>query len=532
MRRLIAFLVDLILVAVATGLAVTLRENFDVAAAKAWVLLPHFSFTMIAATIVIPLFGLHRSVWRFSSLTDYLYLVGATVVIVVGAVLASFALNRLDGVARSVPFLQAILILPLLVGARVFMRLRHAQRQDPAVQFLSVPDATTLRPPSVLLVGITRLTELYLQSAHELTPGKVHVAGLLGRTEKQTGRLMHRYPVLGTPEQVSEIIKTLEIHGVLIDRIIVTTRWENLGAETRTALRDVEATSNVQVVLLAQTLGFDNVRPVAEPELKSPNATRTCQTDPTATDSDGQERQLPEAVLTVSPDERDRLRKNGYWAAKRGFDVVSAFILIVLMLPVMAVVALLALIDVGRPILFWQQRPGLVGRPFRLYKLRTMKAAHDESGALIPDDKRVSRIGRFLRATRLDELPQLFHILNGQMSFVGPRPLLPVDQPAEFAARLLVRPGLTGWAQVRGGRLLSAADKAALDVWYVRNASLRLDLEILLRTFGMVLFGEKPSIEAIGKAWQLGSGNASSDEGSHKEALTLSRGEHQTRRVA
>jgi lipopolysaccharide/colanic/teichoic acid biosynthesis glycosyltransferase len=176
--------------------------------------------------------------------------------------------------------------------------------------------------------------------------------------------------------------------------------------------------------------------------------------------------------------------------------------LILLLAPLMAVVTLLVLIDVGRPLLFWQQRPGLGGRPFRMYKLRTMGAAHDEGGRLIPDEDRVSGIGHFLRRSRLDELPQLFHILVGQMSFVGPRPLLPVDQPVGYAARLLVRPGLTGWAQVKGGRQISALDKAALDVWYVRHASLRLDLEILVRTALTLLLGERPHEMAIRQAWE------------------------------
>ena len=96
-----------------------------------------------------------------------------------------------------------------------------------------------------------------------------------------------------------------------------------------------------------------------------------------------------------------------------------------------------------------------------------------------------------MRRTRLDELPQLINILLGQMSFIGPRPLLPVDQPADYAARLVVRPGLTGWAQVKGGRDISPADKAALDIWYVHNASLALDARILLNTVAMVLFGER-----------------------------------------
>jgi hypothetical protein len=144
---------------------------------------------------------------------------------------------------------------------------------------------------------------------------------------------------------------------------------------------------------------------------------------------------------------------------------------------------------------------GARGRPFKLYKFRTMAAAHDSAGNCVPDEERLSAIGRILRRTRLDEVPQLYNILVGEMSFVGPRPLLPVDQPAAFAARLLVRPGLTGWAQVKGGRVISAADKAALDVWYARNASLALDLRILAETVPMVLFGERVCQQSIDRAW-------------------------------
>jgi lipopolysaccharide/colanic/teichoic acid biosynthesis glycosyltransferase len=176
----------------------------------------------------------------------------------------------------------------------------------------------------------------------------------------------------------------------------------------------------------------------------------------------------------------------------------------ILLAPLFVLATLLALIDVGRPLLFWQQRPGLGGRPFRIYKFRTMGGAHDEDGRRLSDEERVSIIGRTLRRTRLDELPQLFQILLGQMSFVGPRPLLPVDQPLGSEARLLVRPGLTGWAQVKGGRQISALDKAALDVWYVRNASLKLDLEILVRTALTLVFGERPHESAIRQAWDDG----------------------------
>lgn len=130
-----------------------------------------------------------------------------------------------------------------------------------------------------------------------------------------------------------------------------------------------------------------------------------------------------------------------------------------------------------------------------------MKGMLGDAERIANDLKRSSRLGRLMRATRLDELPQLWNILVGDMSFIGPRPLLPADQSSDFAARLLVRPGLTGWAQVKGGRSISAADKAALDVWYLQNASFALDLEIIRLTVRMVTAGEDIDHSAIKMAW-------------------------------
>jgi lipopolysaccharide/colanic/teichoic acid biosynthesis glycosyltransferase len=158
-------------------------------------------------------------------------------------------------------------------------------------------------------------------------------------------------------------------------------------------------------------------------------------------------------------------------------------------------------VRLGFPIVFWQHRPGLAGRSFRLYKFRTMGASHGPDGRRLPDAERLSNFCNFLRRTRLDELPQLFNILRGEMSFVGPRPLLHQDQPAECLDRLLIRPGLTGWAQVVGGRNISPEDKAALDLWYVCNASLLLDLKIAARTVEIVLFGERVLTPLIARAW-------------------------------
>jgi lipopolysaccharide/colanic/teichoic acid biosynthesis glycosyltransferase len=498
MRKFVSFIIDFFLVAIATAVAFALRENFDFSWAKMSAFATYFGFTLATAAVVIPLLGLNRSVWRYSSMTDYLYLLAASVLITFGAVAASFVATRMDGVARSIPILQPVLILVFLAGARVFMRLRHAGRQKSVKQLSQ--EVQDLHRPSVVILGMTRLTELYLQSAHELNPGQVQVAGLIGRDERHTGRLMHRYPVLGVPDQIPEILKRLEVHGVFVDRILVTARRDSLSEDVLALLTDLEATSSVRVEWLAEALGFEEARShdVADPVNDGKReAAPNPRSEPSLNSDEA-------AVLTIDVSERDRLQQNRYWAFKRGLDILGSSLLITALLPVIIIVAVLVLIDVGRPILFWQQRPGLGGRPFRLYKLRTMGPALNEEGRKIPDEQRFTAIGRFLRRTRLDELPQLFHILKGEMSFVGPRPLLPIDQPVGYAARLLVRPGLTGWAQVRGGRHLTAVDKAALDVWYVRNASLKLDIEIVLRTVVMVLFGERVSAEALRRAWTEG----------------------------
>jgi lipopolysaccharide/colanic/teichoic acid biosynthesis glycosyltransferase len=201
-------------------------------------------------------------------------------------------------------------------------------------------------------------------------------------------------------------------------------------------------------------------------------------------------------------DQRGVLLRRSYWRAKRMLDIAAAACAILLLAPLMLLVAVLVIIEIGPPALFWQQRPGLGGRPFRLHKFRTMRAAYDADGRRIADADRLSTVGRFLRRFRLDELPQLFNILIGEMSFIGPRPLLQADQHPGLDARLAVRPGMTGWAQIKGGRELTASDKAALDVWYIKNACLRVDLQILLGTLRVVLLGERAADrEAIRVAW-------------------------------
>lgn len=170
---------------------------------------------------------------------------------------------------------------------------------------------------------------------------------------------------------------------------------------------------------------------------------------------------------------------------KRLFDLGVAVLLLVITAPIAAVIASAIVIRLGRPVLFRQVRPGLHGEPFVLLKFRTMTAAVDESGDLLPDALRMTRLGTRLRATSLDELPELWNVLKGDMSLVGPRPLLvdylPLYSPRQ-ARRHEVRPGLTGWAQINGRNAISWPEKLEMDVWYVENRSMALDLWILVRT--------------------------------------------------
>jgi lipopolysaccharide/colanic/teichoic acid biosynthesis glycosyltransferase len=179
-------------------------------------------------------------------------------------------------------------------------------------------------------------------------------------------------------------------------------------------------------------------------------------------------------------------------ALKRGIDVIGASIAVVILSPVFATIAALVWLRMGTPVVYRQQRPGRHGKPFMLLKFRTMTNARDARGGLLPDAERLTALGRILRRTSLDELPELLNVLRGDMSLVGPRPLLmeylPLYTP-EQARRHDVRPGITGWTQVNGRNALTWEEKFAYDVWYVDHRSLRLDLQILGKTVGEVLSG-------------------------------------------
>jgi sugar transferase EpsL len=170
---------------------------------------------------------------------------------------------------------------------------------------------------------------------------------------------------------------------------------------------------------------------------------------------------------------------------KRVFDLVLTLASAVVWLPILLIVAMVVRWRLGAPVFFRQQRPGLNGQPFQMIKFRSMSDARGANGELLPDAERLPAFGKWLRATSLDELPELFNVLKGDMSLVGPRPLLMQYLPrytARQARRHEVRPGITGWAQINGRNAISWEEKFELDVWYVENRSLWLDCKIILRT--------------------------------------------------
>ncbi|KQV19484.1 sugar transferase [Rhizobium sp. Root1203] len=186
---------------------------------------------------------------------------------------------------------------------------------------------------------------------------------------------------------------------------------------------------------------------------------------------------------------------------KRAFDVCCALVMIIITAVPAVAIALMVRTKLGSPVLFRQRRPGLNGQIFTMFKFRTMTDGKDEQGKLLPDAERLTPFGKWLRSTSLDELPELMNVVRGEMSLVGPRPLLPDYLPlyTQFQAqRHLVRPGVTGWAQVNGRNAIDWETRLELDVWYVHNRSFWLDLKILLATLAAVV--RREGVTAPGSA--------------------------------
>jgi len=479
LRRLSLISIDLLFVASATVIAVVLRANFDTVPDSLRILMPYIFISIGCAFVVFFVAGLDRTPWRYSSVADHLQVAVLTVLAIVLALVLTFALNRLEPVARSLPVFQGALIVSILISARSAARFWHAR------QIHSNGKSSVNGQPheTVLIVGVNTLAELFLLSVKESASQRVQVAGVLAEETSMRGRAIQQKPVLGTVEELPNILQSLEVHGVAVDRIVVAATSDRLRPSALETLLETEKTSGIVIQFLSEQLGLEDTS--REPSVHS------------GQERDGVSGRRAGAQLGNVIDVYANSTRRSFWFGKRIVDVLGATFLIFMLIPFALLIAFIVALDVGFPVIFWQQRPGLYRRPFKLYKLRTMRAPHDKRKGRIPDDQRSSAVGQILRRIRLDELPQLYNVLIGDMSLIGPRPLLACDQSADYGARLSVRPGITGWAQVNGGRIITPSDKLMLDVWYVKNASFALDFKIVLRTVVMILLGDRINTEAV-----------------------------------
>lgn len=442
-----------------------------------------FSVAAFFCTLVaMATFRLGEGLTRFFSYADLGTVLCAAVG---GATLTSaslFVITRSSDVPRSILLLHALVLAAGWLVGRLVARL-IARRKAAIVSGRLGAAAPGTTRPRALMIGINTTAWLFLKVVEEDAGNGISVIGFLDSRQKFAGRTLAGYPVIGQPLMLDQVIDEYAVHGVHIDRVIVAVRRCDIAAAEMAAIDACQARRGIRIDFIGELLGLVG----------------GASAETTGSGSRVVTLQAVRAADAHPPGAIERPR-GAYWAIKRLIDIVVALAIGVVVLPVAALTALLVALTIGFPTVFWQQRVGLGGREFMIYKFRTLRAPFDRHGRARSDDARLGAVGRWLRATRLDELPQLFNVLAGDMSIIGPRPLLPIDLPRSDLSRLSVRPGLTGWAQVNGGKSIDAETKNKLDRWYIDNASLWLDCEVLLLTLLTVVRGEKIGKAAIARA--------------------------------
>jgi lipopolysaccharide/colanic/teichoic acid biosynthesis glycosyltransferase len=468
--RIAAF--DAIWIAAAPFAALALRDDsllrFDLASLGTREAYQYALITMVCALPAAAVFRLRDGLSRDFAFVDVWAILGAAGVASSASAALIFTVNRLDYIPRSTPLIYAMVLVAGLIGGRAIARVHGSRRM---AEERRAGARLRRQARRVIVVGVDCFSTLAIKLVQCQTPRTVEIVAALDPRERLSDRTVNGVRIVGAPADLLPIVREYAEHGICVDEVWVSDQLIAESPEAHRALSDVCRISG----------------------LKRSSVSGALNLAPAGSDFDAPGEAAVRVAVAPAP---------GYFRLRRPLEAAAAAALLAALAPVAAIVAAIVAIDLGAPVIFWQERIGRNGRKFLLYKFRTIHAPFDRAGEAVPRDQRTSRIGRIVRKSRLDEIPQLWNVVRGEMALIGPRPLLPVDQPADPRTRLLVPPGITGWAQVNGGTALSAEEKDALDSWYIRNASPALDLRVMWRTFSRFGRGERRDASAIEHAME------------------------------
>jgi lipopolysaccharide/colanic/teichoic acid biosynthesis glycosyltransferase len=424
--------------------------------------------SLLFSLVALQVFRVGDSIPRYMAVSDLLDIAKAVLSGQLMTTIVLFTVTRLEGIPRSVPTIQAAILGAGLIAYRAALYLSEKRRGISAHPRQAVSQ-------NVILIGLNELSALVIKFLRTQMPARWRVVALLDEQTRWIGRSVNGVQVFGPPAQLEAVVDEFVTHGIRTDRVVIASGAVGVSPAVLAGIQDVCARRDLDLAFVPDFF------PLSSSDYSNLSVHRI---------ADRPSGSAGRPVIPISP----------YFRFKGIIDAFAAAVLLFLFMPLLLVAAVVAVLDVGSPVLFWQQRVGRDGRELQIYKLRTLRPLFDQSGRKIAEEERLSWIGRLLRDTRIDEMPQLLNVLIGDMSLIGPRPLLSHDQPPNSAGRLSVRPGLTGWAQVNGGGKLSATEKDALDLWYIGNASPLLDLRILGMTLLSFLRGDRRSEKALAQA--------------------------------
>jgi lipopolysaccharide/colanic/teichoic acid biosynthesis glycosyltransferase len=460
---------DALWIALAPFTALALRDEsllrFDLASPGAREACQYALITIVCALPAAAAFHLRDGLSRDFAFVDVWAILGVAGVASSASTAVIFSLNRLDYIPRSTPLIYAMVLVAGLAGGRAIARAHGSRRMAEAREAGARPRRQARR---VIIIGIDGFSTLAIKLAQRQAPCAVEIVAALDPRERLSDRTVSGVRIVGAPADLVPIIREYAEHGICVDEVWFS---DPLIAESPEAHRALSDACRVAGLKSSSISGALNLTATG-PEYAHNEA-------------------APTAAVAPAP---------GYFRLRRPLEAAAAAALLAGLTPAAAIVGAIIAIDLGAPVIFWQERIGRNGRKFLLYKFRTLHAPFARDGAAVSRDRRTSTIGGIVRKSRLDEIPQLWNVIRGEMALIGPRPLLPVDQPADSRTRLLVRPGITGWAQVNGGTALTAEEKDALDSWYIRHASPELDLQVMWRTVCRFGRGERRDASAIEQA--------------------------------